>query len=93
MPAEKRGFCLRSAASSVEPERGRPEMKCSRFCIGEGAKKKAASMRRLTPIVLCADCQAAFAARARRASITPRAEKPARIIAQVEGSGTIMIDA
>jgi hypothetical protein len=27
MPAENCGFCLRMAASSVEPERGRPEMK------------------------------------------------------------------
>jgi hypothetical protein len=42
---------------------------------------------------LSADRQAAFAARARLASITPMAEKPARIIAQVEGSGTNMIDA
>jgi hypothetical protein len=29
MPAEKRGFCLRIADSSVLPERGRPEMKWS----------------------------------------------------------------
>src|ERR1700754_3300238 len=28
MPASKRGFCRSNAASSVEPERGRPEMKC-----------------------------------------------------------------
>ena len=27
MPAEKRGFCRSSAASRVEPERGRPAMK------------------------------------------------------------------
>jgi hypothetical protein len=29
MPAWKRGFFRRIAASSVEPDRGRPEMKCS----------------------------------------------------------------
>jgi hypothetical protein len=29
MPAWKRGFCLRIAESSVLPERGSPEMKCS----------------------------------------------------------------
>ena len=27
MPAENRGFCRSKAANSVEPERGRPEMK------------------------------------------------------------------
>ena len=27
MPASKRGFCRNSAASRVEPDRGRPEMK------------------------------------------------------------------
>jgi len=26
--AENRGFCFRMALSSVEPERGNPEMKC-----------------------------------------------------------------
>ena len=28
-PASKRGFCRSSAANSVDPDRGRPEMKCS----------------------------------------------------------------
>ena len=28
MPAWKRGFCCSRAANSVEPDRGRPEMKC-----------------------------------------------------------------
>ena len=32
--AAKRGFCLSSAARSVEPARGRPEMKWRRFCMG-----------------------------------------------------------
>ena len=33
MPAEKRGFCRNSAASKVDPERGRPEMKWRRLPI------------------------------------------------------------
>jgi hypothetical protein len=33
MPAEKREFCRNSAASKVEPERGRPEIKWNRLGI------------------------------------------------------------
>ncbi len=44
MPAEMRGFCLSSAASKVEPERGRPEMKWRRFCTGGGHPERDARL-------------------------------------------------
>jgi hypothetical protein len=33
IPAWNRGFCRKIAASNVEPERGRPDMKWMPFCI------------------------------------------------------------
>ena len=45
MPAEKRGFCRSNAASSVEPERGRPEMKWMPFCIVNLSRVLAAAVR------------------------------------------------
>src|ERR1700744_1160836 len=45
MPAEKRGFCRNSAASRVEPERGRPEMKWRRLCMEETSLEKRGARR------------------------------------------------
>ena len=78
------------AASKVEPERGRPEMKCSRFCMaGQGTRERGRrDGRRPSCSLRETACQAGFAPRLRRTSIAPSALKPASIIAQVEGSGT-----
>jgi hypothetical protein len=89
MPEEKRGFCRKSAASSVEPERGSPDMKCRRFCIkGMGPRKGDATRAARRYSAVAEARQAGDVLRLRVCASQPRPAKPASIIAQVEGSGT-----
>jgi hypothetical protein len=50
MPASKRGYCFRIAASKVLPDRGSPEMKCNVF--DRFADSGAADMRALLSMVV-----------------------------------------
>src|SRR5271166_4739069 len=90
MPAEKRGFCRSSAARSVEPARGRPEMK-SVLHREFNHKREGSAERRRTFIAGFAVSRYApegSGLRLRRRPARPRPAKPAAIIAQVDGSGT-----